>query len=85
MTGSVRFSAYIKVNRAAAALISGGGTAHGKQGFDHCIVVIPAARDRLHGGGVEPPVDDEAVVDMDANDLAEYYVATGRIALDIVE
>ena len=39
--------------------------------LDYGIVVIAAARDRLHGGGVEQAVLDETVVDMHADDMAE--------------
>ena len=50
---------------------------HGKHLVHHGIVGIAATRDRLHGGGVEPPVLDEAIVDMDAHHLSECDVAGG--------
>src|SRR5450631_1927114 len=52
-----------------------------KYALDHGIFVIAAAGDRLHGRGIEPAIDDETVVDMDADHLAEYDVAIDRHAV----
>src|SRR3954469_15247525 len=41
---------------------------HGEAFVEHRIIVIAAAGDRLHGGGVEQAVLDEALVDMHADD-----------------
>ena len=67
--------------RGAVRLLFGGRRARrGRAGdrehlVDDGVVGIAAARDRLHRRGVEPAVLDEAVVDMDADHLAEHDVA----------
>ncbi len=62
-----------------------GRTLHGKKTFDHGIFVVAAARDRLHGGGCEPAIDNKAVVDMHADHLAQYNVSIDRLAVDCLE
>src|SRR6188474_3728073 len=47
------------------------GPRHFEHRFDHRVFVIAAARDRLHGGGIEAAVLDKAVVNVDADGLAE--------------
>src|SRR5665213_3868792 len=61
---------------------SAGRTLHRKKTFDHGILVVAAARDRLHGGGVKPAIDDEAVVDMHANHLTEHHMTIDRLAVE---
>src|SRR5262245_13727593 len=53
---------------------------HREHRFDGRILIVAAARDRPHGGGVEPAVADVALVDMHADHLAEHHVAVDRPA-----
>src|SRR5262245_9667545 len=61
--------------------------AHGKPGVlaGDKIVMIAGPHDRFHRSGVEKSVLDEALVDVNANDLAEGDEARGGLAVDIVE
>src|SRR3712207_7059159 len=47
-------------------------------GGRHEVVAVAGAGDRAHGGRVDDPVDDEAVVDVDADDLPDHKVIAGR-------
>src|SRR5260370_1273083 len=58
---------------------------HGEYLVDHRILVVAAARERLHRRGIEPAVLDEAVVDMDADHLSEHHVALRGAALEITQ
>src|SRR6266487_4413764 len=48
---------------------------HLEDRVDDGVLVIAAARDRLHGGGIEQTVADEAIVDVHADHLSEHHVA----------
>src|SRR3989304_3373058 len=60
---------------------SGARPSHRKHALDHGVLVVAAAGDRLHRGGVEPTIDNEAVVDMHADHLAEHDMAVDRLAV----
>src|SRR5664279_6150941 len=83
VTGSVRSRDYIMVKCRGRCLVY--RPTHGKQAFDHGIFVVAATGDRLHGRSIEPAVDNEAVVDMHADDLAEHHVTVDRLAVDILD
>src|ERR1043166_6442021 len=66
--------------------ISNAGRAlHGEAFVEHRVIVIAAARDRLHGGGVEQPVPDKAFVYVHADHAADHHPTIDRLAVDIVE
>src|SRR5262249_58866362 len=52
---------------------------------DHRVIGIAAARDRPHGGSIEPAVLDEAVVDVDADDLAECDMPMRGLPIKVIE
>ena len=58
---------------------------HGKPGVlaGDKIVMIAGTHDRFHRGGVEQAVLDEALIDVNANDLAEGDEARGGLAIDV--
>src|SRR5215510_4347200 len=61
--------------------------AHGKPGAlaGDKIIMIAGTHDRSHCGGVDQAVLDEALIDVNANHLAESDEARSGLAVDIVE
>ena len=55
------------------------------QQFDHRVVLIAAARERLGGGGVETAVLDERLVDMERDHLADDEVIVERLSPAVLE
>jgi len=61
------------------------GPRHREHRLDHRILIVAAARDRLHRRGVKQAAHDEAVVDVHADHLAERHVAVERPAFEIAQ
>src|SRR5436305_2036572 len=61
-----------------------GRAPHGETLGQHRVVVVTAARDRLHRRRVEQSVADVALVDMHPDDLPEYDPAVDRAAFDVL-
>ena len=45
--------------------------------------MVTGARYRLHRGGIEQPIPDEMLVDVDADNLPNDYVVIERAALNV--
>src|SRR4051812_6192030 len=67
----------------AESIAAAGGTRHAEYPVDHGVFVVAAARDGLHGHGVEAALLDVALVEMNADHAPEHEAPAGVLAVEV--